>query len=125
MHLASIDDARLLAARNSGLPACFVTGGVWVDDQALMVNRDYDFGAALGLEGLGPAVAAGARKEANASVAADLRNMPSLELGDAFSSTADQSGECRGNSAKHPTDVAVFGLLYGGMRDGASTRLLT
>lgn len=62
----------------SALSAYESTGGVWLARHALLVNRPFDFGLALGVESIGAALAAGRRLEENQKLAASLEGKPAL-----------------------------------------------
>ncbi|HEX7479172.1 MAG TPA: hypothetical protein VF331_15305 [Polyangiales bacterium] len=86
-------------------------GAVWVAGQRLAVNRDYDFGIALGVPDLGPAVAAGARLDANRALAAQLATAGWNTMFDArLRTVVAQSGTCAGSEA---SGVYVYALLFG------------
>jgi hypothetical protein len=86
-------------------------GAVWVAGQRLAVNREYDFGIALGVPDLGPAVAAGARLDANRALAAQLATAGwNTTLDARLRNVAAQPGMCAGTGG---SELYVYALLFG------------
>lgn len=92
----------------STLPAYDLTGGVWVKDQPLLINQDFDFAMGMSLPDIGPAIAAGQRKKGNEEVAQLLEAMPPLSLDAMFKRHLKNSG-----SMTPPRQMTLYGILYG------------
>jgi len=86
-------------------------GGAWVSGRPILVNRDFDFGSAMSIEDIGPAIAAGKRISGNQEVADRLSRLPPMDLNGAFEKQVTACGrDCGELNGKR---VRLFGLLYG------------
>lgn len=66
----------ILAKHGSSLDGYKREGGVWLTQAPVLINREFDFGMAMALEGgLGAGLAAAQRKQANAQVAGALKSV--------------------------------------------------
>lgn len=92
----------------STLPAYDLTGSVWVKNQPLLINQDFDFGMAMSLPDIGPGIAAGQRKKGNEEVAQILEAMPPLHLDAIFKRHMKNS-----DSMGQPKRVTLYGVLFG------------
>lgn len=92
----------------STLPAYDLTGGVWVKDQPLLINQDFDFAMGMSLPDIGPAVAAGQRKRGNEEVAQLLEAMPPLQF-DATLQKHMKDSVLMGP----PRQITLYGILFG------------
>jgi hypothetical protein len=110
---------------SSNLVTYHLTGASWAGAHPVLVNRDFDFSLAMGMDGIGPAVAAGNRKKANDEVAALLATMPALETREMLAAAIRAHAGEEGSFWSSRMEVALFGLLYGGTRSGSNTRLQT
>lgn len=93
----------------STLPAYELTGGIWVEGQALFINHDFDFGMAMGIPDIGPAIAAGLRKKRNEEVATLFKVLSPLSLESLFNEAikkSDKKNTIRG-------DLRLYGILFG------------
>jgi hypothetical protein len=92
----------------STLPAYDLTGGVWVKDQPLLINQDFDFAMGMGLPDIGPAIAAGQRKKGNEEVAQLLEAMPPLRL------DVILQKHMKDSTFKNPLEqITLYGILFG------------
>jgi hypothetical protein len=101
---------------SSSLPAYLLTGGEWLDGQPLFVNRDFDFGMAMTLPDIGPAIAAGTRLKGNRDTAAALADMPALDLSSRLArSLAERQRDDRipEKIAGFGGEIRLYGVLYG------------
>jgi hypothetical protein len=92
----------------STLPAYDLTAAQWVPDQPILVNKDFNFGMAMSIEGVGVAIAAGMRINKNKELAASLSALPPLNLNQRWQSVAiDVQLPWRDKR------VVIYAMLYG------------
>lgn len=92
-----------IVPNKSTLPVYELTGGVWVKNKPLFVNHDFDFGMAMAVPDIGPAIAAGTRIKKN------------KETAELFTEKLDLEGAIVSKGrlihAEHP--IRIYGVLYG------------
>lgn len=109
--LATLPDTQSATEAAAGLVKYQVTGGAWVTDRPVYVNRDFDFAMAMGVEDVGPGLAAGNRLKENQAVAAELADMPAVELAAPLATALRACGTaCLAWDNAH---VRAYGLLFG------------
>lgn len=92
----------------STLPAYDLTGGVWVKNQPLLINQDFDFAMGMSLPDIGPAIAAGQRKKGNEEIAQLLETMPPLQLDATLQKHMKDSV-----LMDPPRQITLYGILFG------------
>ncbi len=95
--------------RRSNLPAYELTGGVWVKEQPLFINHDFDFSVAMGIPDIGPAIAAGQRKKKNEDAAALFEALPRFALHAQFNKAVKNLGQGK----RLGGEVRLYGILFG------------
>lgn len=94
------------------LVAYDVTGGLWVKDQPLLINQNFDFTIAMSLKNIGPAIAAGKRKKGNKKIVAALTDMPRLQLQKMFLKHIESLAANK-HKELFAGHIALYGILYG------------
>lgn len=92
----------------SSLISYDITGAVWLADQPLLINKEFNFGAAMSIEGAGVAIAVGMRNNKNEALATELKSMPALNLNARLQGLLTQN-----DIALAGNTISVFGVLYG------------
>jgi hypothetical protein len=113
LHLndfSSIEEIQTLSDTNtSTLPAYDLTGGIWLKNQPLFINKEFNFGAAMAIEGVGAAIAVGMRNKKNTELVEQLSQLPPLQLNERFHKKSDKY--LLKNTGKQ--QIAIYGILYG------------
>jgi len=106
---SDLDQLKIAAnPKNSTYTSYDLTGAVWVEGQPLLVNKDFNFGMAMSLEGVGTAIAVGMRKNKNEELAEKLSTIPPLALNEKLQLTL---GDIKNIHDKY--QITVFAMLYG------------
>jgi hypothetical protein len=84
---------------------------VWVPGQPIVVNRDFDFGVALGAGDIGPGIAAAQRRQGNLALAQRLSSLEPIDAAARVRALCSQPHAlCTRFAGAH---VRVYGLLFG------------
>ena len=94
--------------KNSTLPSYDLTAAQWVENRPLLINKDFNFGMAMSMEGVGVAIAAGMRINSNKELAAALADLPPLNLTQKWQAVAGNI-----NDEHREKQVVIYALLYG------------
>lgn len=101
----------LVSPNHSNLDAYLLTDGAWVKDAPIFVNQEFDFGTALGLEGIGAGIASAQRQRVSKETAGLLEPLANIDLNKIFASSLRQL-EKKAALFKHYR-VAVYAILFG------------
>lgn len=90
-----------------------IRDAVWVPNQPILVNRDFDFGVALSLEDIGPAIAVVQRRKANAALAQRLASIPPIDAGRLLHALCRPSPAFDSCAQLAARSLRIYGLLFG------------
>jgi hypothetical protein len=99
------------ATADAGDRVYHLTDAVWLEDDSIAVNEDFDFAMGLMGDAMGPAIAAGQRKRANEDKA---KQMAAVALAPATQARITELKACR---------IRAYGLLWG-RADAAALRVV-
>ncbi len=113
-RVASCSELALLPLEDR-LGAYLTRDARWAPGQPVLINRDFDFGFAMGLEGVGPGLAAARRISGNSDVAQRLAGVAKVPPEAVRARILSRLGprEKRGASALLERAVRVYGVLFG------------
>lgn len=108
-RFSTVDELPSIAnSKTSTLPAYDLTGGLWLEGQPLYINKEFNFGMAMSIEGAGVAIAVGMRTSKNKALAEQLSSLAPLQLNERLHALLSNKRADVG--AGH---IAVYGILYG------------
>jgi hypothetical protein len=86
---------------------------VWVAQQPVLVNRDFDFAIAMAPEGFGAGLAASRRQKGNAALANALAQRSRIDSAQLTELLTDAEAACE---AWNPAGRRIYGMVYGQQR---------
>ena len=73
--LVELSSEQVIVQHGTGVDPYWLEGGVWLRGLPVLINEDFDFAVAMGMEGIGPGIAAAQRKGDNEQKANDLHEV--------------------------------------------------